>query len=500
MRLNTAQQRITLGLVMLVTAGLFLLGATRLLAAPAAGVAPGCASGAAEAPAITASVVAALAQTPQLTADPRQVWRVQSVCQQDAWAYAFVKGYAAASNSPLSAPSLVALLRRGAAGWQAVLPPNASAYNQALADVPTTLVPAATKAMLSQPSPGVSSAPSSPAGAYFSGFALPWPAGLAAYVLKHWYPAIDFSIGDPGPGDTIRNAKAGTAVFVKGSSTVECGDPPPNWTCWMYANAVVIQSGPNEYAWYMHLVADSIPAWLQEGVAVPAGADIGQEGQTGWASVAHLHFMVSTSYACCDGSGDGRFPAWPNYATWPVDFNEYGWYDLPYQAVSQNGSPPPADPPPAAPPSVPTPQPASAPVPTDPPPAASPAAVGSACSNPYAVQPGDWLSHIATSCSVDIVEIVSANPGLNPNLIYAGQLLNMPAGLGGRPEAAPTDPAPRPAAPPAAGTCVGTHVVAAGETLYQIGLNCGLSWQKLAAANGLGYPYTIYTGQTLRYP
>ena len=505
-----AKHRAVLGLVILVTAALFLLGATRLLASPTAGLAPGCDAGATDAQAINESVAAALAQTPELASDPQHVWRIHSVCQQGAWAYVFVKGYAAGTNAPLSAPSLVALVRQTTTGWQAVLPTHPNEYNQALADSPTTLMPPATKAMLSQPASGASPAITSPTGAYFSGFALPWVAGQAAYVLKHWYPAIDFTIGDPGPGDTIRNAKAGTAVFVKGSSTVECGDPPPNWTCWMYANAIVIQSGPNEYVWYMHLAANSIPDWLQEGVFVPAGADIAQEGMTGWASLPHLHFMVSTYYACCDGNGDGRFPVWPYNTTWPVDFNEYLWSQLPYQAVSQNGSPaqdnpPPAAPPPAAPPPQTTPLPETTPVATEPPPAPSPEVVVSLCPNPYPVQKGEWLSRIAASCNVDMAAIVAANPGLNPNLIYAGQLLNMPESPGGQPSSeAPvaTEPPPTPAEAPAptAGNCSGTHVVVAGENLFRIGYNCGISLQQMATTNGIGYPYTIYPGQALRFP
>ena len=167
-----AKHRAVLGLVILVTTALFLLGATRLLASPTAGLAPGCDAGATDAQAINESVAAAIAQTPELASDPQHVWRIHSVCQQGAWAYVFVKGYAAGTNAPLSAPSLVALVRQTTTGWQAVLPTHPNEYNQALADSPTTLMPPATKAMLSQPASGASPAITSPTGAYFSGFAL----------------------------------------------------------------------------------------------------------------------------------------------------------------------------------------------------------------------------------------------------------------------------------------------------------------------------------------
>ncbi len=41
------------------------------------------------------------------------------------------------------------------------------------------------------------------------------------------------------------------------------------------------------------------------------------------------------------------------------------------------------------------------------------------------------------------------------------------------------------------------YVVKRGETLYSIAWQHGLSFQQLAAANGIHYPYTIYTGQRL---
>jgi hypothetical protein len=43
-------------------------------------------------------------------------------------------------------------------------------------------------------------------------------------------------------------------------------------------------------------------------------------------------------------------------------------------------------------------------------------------------------------------------------------------------------------------------VVGRGENLFRIAFNCGLTTAQLAAANGIGYPFTIFTGQTLRFP
>lgn len=47
---------------------------------------------------------------------------------------------------------------------------------------------------------------------------------------------------------------------------------------------------------------------------------------------------------------------------------------------------------------------------------------------------------------------------------------------------------------------VRVHVVQPGENLYRIGLRYGVSWPKIAAANGLAYPYRINVGQTLIIP
>jgi hypothetical protein len=48
--------------------------------------------------------------------------------------------------------------------------------------------------------------------------------------------------------------------------------------------------------------------------------------------------------------------------------------------------------------------------------------------------------------------------------------------------------------------CKGVHVVRAGEDVFRIAYNCGLTTAQLAAANGLYFPYIIYPGQVLRYP
>jgi LysM repeat protein len=60
--------------------------------------------------------------------------------------------------------------------------------------------------------------------------------------------------------------------------------------------------------------------------------------------------------------------------------------------------------------------------------------------------------------------------------------------------------APAPAETPAADDGERIHVVVAGENLYRIGLQYGLSWVVIAEYNGLSDPNQISVGQELRIP
>ncbi|MCC7362407.1 MAG: LysM peptidoglycan-binding domain-containing protein [Anaerolineales bacterium] len=130
--------------------------------------------------------------------------------------------------------------------------------------------------------------------------------------------------------------------------------------------------------------------------------------------------------------------------------------------------------------------------PTTPPPAGAP------CPNPYTVQQGDWLYKIARNCGVSVAALTAANPGINPNALKPGQLLNMPAqGTGATPEAGPGGGTGTGAG---TATCTGTHTVITGDNLFRLAYACGLTIEQLAAANNIVYPYTIYPGQVLVYP
>jgi LysM repeat protein len=111
----------------------------------------------------------------------------------------------------------------------------------------------------------------------------------------------------------------------------------------------------------------------------------------------------------------------------------------------------------------------------------------------YIVKPGETLSQIATRLGVSVQAIVAANGLANPNLIWVGQRLVIPA------------PGTTPSAPIAVNAAAGvatsqtTYRVQSGDTLYKICRQYGVSLTALMAANGLT-TYTIFVGQALTIP
>lgn len=68
------------------------------------------------------------------------------------------------------------------------------------------------------------------------------------------------------------------------------------------------------------------------------------------------------------------------------------------------------------------------------------------------------------------------------------------------PTATPTEAfTPTPTVTPTP-TCTPTHTVQAGENLYRIALRYGLTYQELAAANGIANPNAIQAGMVLTIP
>ncbi|MDT8307074.1 MAG: LysM peptidoglycan-binding domain-containing protein [Anaerolineae bacterium] len=98
----------------------------------------------------------------------------------------------------------------------------------------------------------------------------------------------------------------------------------------------------------------------------------------------------------------------------------------------------------------------------------------------YVVQAGDNLYRIGRLYNISWVLIAEANGLVNPNQIFVGQVLKIPA--------SDTTPAQI------------THTVQPRETLFLISLHYGVPWMTIASANNLTAPYVIYPGQTLVIP
>lgn len=114
---------------------------------------------------------------------------------------------------------------------------------------------------------------------------------------------------------------------------------------------------------------------------------------------------------------------------------------------------------------------------------APPAAGGSS----HLVQPGDTLYSIAWRYGTTITAIMSHNGLHNADYIAIGQRLSIPGSY-------------TPPHKPDHKGCGYYYSVSRGDTLSGIAWKTGTTTYALARANGLGYPYTIYSGQSLHIP
>ncbi|MBN1218931.1 MAG: LysM peptidoglycan-binding domain-containing protein [Anaerolineae bacterium] len=114
------------------------------------------------------------------------------------------------------------------------------------------------------------------------------------------------------------------------------------------------------------------------------------------------------------------------------------------------------------------------------------ATVASASGGTYhTVRYGETLFSIGRYYGVNPYRIAEANNLWNPNYIYAGQVLYIPAGYQGG--YYPTPGANR-------------HVVCYGETLSSIARRYGVTPWAIARANGIYNMNLIYSGQVLYIP
>lgn len=121
------------------------------------------------------------------------------------------------------------------------------------------------------------------------------------------------------------------------------------------------------------------------------------------------------------------------------------------------------------------------------PPSAPPSGGGT---RTYIVQAGDTLFSIARRNNTTVDTLVRLNGLSNANVLYVGQVLLLP---GGQPQPA----TPQPTATPAPPVETITHVVQPGETLGQIAVRYGTTYQQIALLSGITNPDLIYPGQVL---
>jgi len=127
----------------------------------------------------------------------------------------------------------------------------------------------------------------------------------------------------------------------------------------------------------------------------------------------------------------------------------------------------------------------------------------------YLVQPGDYISLIASNFGVTVEWLMTYNNIANPNLLFVGQPLQVPCST--QSASVPAPPENAVSVVPDTSTQIDEvvrnddtteeeHVVVRGETLSQIAFRYGASVQTLRALNNIDNPRLIRPGQIIKLP
>ncbi|MEA5142902.1 MAG: LysM peptidoglycan-binding domain-containing protein [Oscillibacter sp.] len=114
-----------------------------------------------------------------------------------------------------------------------------------------------------------------------------------------------------------------------------------------------------------------------------------------------------------------------------------------------------------------------------------PPASGGTNVHTYTVRAGDTLRGIAQTYGTTVAALAAANGIADPDLIYPGEILQIPGTEG---------------AESGAGNTTGTYTVRSGDTLWGIAQIYGTTVAALTAANDFSVPPLIYPGEVLLIP
>lgn len=124
----------------------------------------------------------------------------------------------------------------------------------------------------------------------------------------------------------------------------------------------------------------------------------------------------------------------------------------------------------------------------------------SASTSTYTIVAGDTFTAIAAKFGTSVAALEAANPGVSPTGLQIGQQISIPSGTSNIPAPAPT-PQPQPTpVPPTPVPSIGTYVIQAGDTFTSIAAKLGTTVAALESANPTLTPTNLQIGASIVVP